>query len=86
MNPLFSRSKAPPGRASMVKGWITERFGLSAPDLVSIAELACHEPGCPPVETVMTVYAADSQRRTFRLHKPLAQIAAADIAALEAQP
>lgn len=86
MKPLFSRSKAPPGRASMVKGWITERLGLSDADLVSVAELACHEPGCPPIETVVTVHGADGQRRTWRLHKPVAEITAADVAALEAHP
>jgi hypothetical protein len=86
MKNLFSRSKAPPGRASMLKGWITERFGLSDADLVSVAELACHEPGCPPIETVVTVHGADGQRRTWRLHKPVAEITAADVEALEAHP
>lgn len=86
MKPLFSRSKTPPGRAAMVKGWITERFALSDADLVSVAELACHEPGCPPIETVVTVHGADGQRRTWRLHKPVAEITAADVEALEAHP
>ncbi len=86
MKTLFSRSKAPPGRASLIKGWITERFGLSDADLVSVAELACHEPGCPPIETVVTVHGADGQRRTWRLHKPVAEITATDVEALEAHP
>jgi predicted GNAT family acetyltransferase len=86
MKNLFSRSKAPPGQASMVKGWVTERFGLSDADLVSVAELACHEPGCQPIETVVTVHGADGQRRTWRLHKPVAEITAADVEALEAHP
>jgi len=86
MKNLFSRSKAPPGRASMLKGWMTERFGLSDADLISVAELACHKPGCPPIETVVTVHGADGQRRTWRLHKPVAEITAADVEALEAHP
>ena len=86
MKSLFSRSKAPPGRTSMVKGWITEGLNLSDADLVSIAELACYEPGCPPIETVVTVHGADGQRRTWRLHKPLVEITAADVAALETHP
>jgi len=86
MKTLFSRIKAPPGRTSMLNGWITECFGLSAADVVSVAELACHEPGCPPMETVVTVQGADGQRRTWRLHKPVTEITAADVEALEAHP
>jgi len=74
---MFSRSKTPPGRASMVKGWITEGLNLSD----AIAELTCHEPGCPPIETVVTVHGADGQRRTWRLHMPVAEITTADVAA-----
>ena len=70
----------------MVKDWITKRLGLSDDDLVSVAELACHEPGCPPIETVVTVHGADGQRRTWRLHKPVAEITETDVEALEAHP
>jgi len=85
MKNLFARRKAP-GRAAVVKGWVTERFGLSDADLISVAELACHEPGCPPIETVVTVHGADGHRRAWRLHKPVAEITAADVEALEAAP
>ena len=78
MTNLFTR-RAAPGRASMVKGWVTGRLGLTEADLVTVAELACHEPGCPPVETVVTVHGADGARRDWRVHKALAQIEEADI-------
>jgi hypothetical protein len=81
MTNLFARSRAP-GRAALVKGWVTARFALSEADLVSVAELACHEPGCPPIETVVTVHGADGERRTWHLHKALAEIAADDIETL----
>jgi len=84
MKSLFNRSKAP-GRAALVKGWITERFGLSVADLVSVAELACHEPGCPPIETVVTVHGTDGARCVWHLHKSLADIGADDIEALAAK-
>ncbi|MEO0818714.1 MAG: hypothetical protein AAFX86_15605 [Pseudomonadota bacterium] len=86
MKTLFSRSKAPPGKAAMVKAWVTERFELSDADLVSVAELACHETGCSPIETVVTVHGANGQRSTWRVHKPVAEITAADVAALKAHP
>ena len=65
---------------------MAERFGLSEADLVAIAELACHEPGCPPIETVVTVHESKRPLRIWRLHKPLSDIVAADIEALEALP
>ena len=78
MMDLFTR-RAPSGRAGMVKGWVTEWLGLMDVDLVTVAELACHEPGCPPVETVVSVHKADGGRRDWRIHKPLADIKEADI-------
>nr|WP_232372714.1 hypothetical protein [Acuticoccus mangrovi] len=69
----------------MVKGWVAERFGLSEADLLTIAELACHEPGCPPIETVVTVHGHDGGDRIWRIHKSLAEIDAGDIDALEAE-
>lgn len=78
MKNLFERRTAP-GRAAMLKGWVTEHLHLSEADIVTVAELACHEPGCPPVETVVTVHRSDSQRRTWHIHKPLAEVEQADI-------
>ena len=78
MRNLFTR-RAAPGRAGMIKGLVTGHLGLTEGDLVSIAELACHEPGCPPVETVVTVRRADGARRDWRVHKALAEIEEADV-------
>ena len=78
MNNLFTRRTAP-GRAGAVKGWVTECLSLAEADLVSVAELACHEPGCPPIETVVTVHASDGQRRQWHVHKPLSEVEKTDI-------
>ena len=78
MKDLFTRRTAP-GRAGMVKAWVTEHLALAEADLVTVAELACHEPGCPPVETVVTVHASDGQRRTWHVHKPLADVDKTDV-------
>ena len=78
---LFARRRAP-GRAAAVKGWVAAHLGLSEADLLTVAELACHEPGCPPVETVVTVHGADGVRRDWRIHKPLADVAKTDVIAV----
>jgi hypothetical protein len=78
MTSLFSR-RAVPGRAGQVKAWVTEHLGLTEADLVTVAELACHEPGCPPVETVVTLHGTGGARRSWRMHKALAEVERTDI-------
>ena len=78
MKNLFER-RATPGRAGVVKSWVTEHLDLAETDIVSVAELACHEPGCPPVETVVTIHGSDGQHRTCHIHRPLAEVEQTDI-------
>lgn len=47
-----------------------------------VAEIACTEPSCPPLETVITVMPATETRREWRLEKPVAEIGEDDVAAL----
>ena len=47
---------------------------IAQEDLVTVAELACVEPDCPPVETVLTVYGAEGRRRSWHIHQPLDEI------------
>ncbi len=80
MTNMFARRNAP-GRAGDVKAWVAQQLELTEADLVTVAELACHEPGCPPIETVVTVHGSDNRRRTWHIHKPLAEVEQADIVA-----
>lgn len=49
------------------------RLHLGLPDAaVTVSQLACREPGCPPVETVIAVLGTTSRRWT--IHRPLAEI------------
>jgi hypothetical protein len=73
MKNMFSRRTAN-GRAGEVKAWVTKHLALSQEDLVTVAELACVEPDCPPVETVLTVYGAEGRRRSWHIHQPLDEI------------
>ena len=73
MKNMFARRTAN-GRAGEVKAWVTKHLALSQEDLVTVAELACVEPDCPPVETVLTVYDAEGRRRSWHIHHPLDKI------------
>ena len=73
MKNLFAR-RGTPGRASQVKAWVSQHLALTEADLVTVAELACHEPGCPPIETVVTVHEPEGQQRSWHINRPLAEI------------
>lgn len=71
----------------MVKTWVSEHLDLAENDVVTVAELACHEPDCPPVETLVTLHGSNGLRKTWRLHKSLAELDEKDItAALRKDP
>ena len=79
MRGLFDRKRPDAESVRRVKALVSEQLGLHGAAALTVAELACHEPGCPPIETVVTVHGADGQRRTWRLHKPVAEITAGDV-------
>jgi hypothetical protein len=74
MKNLFARRTPPPERAGDIKVWVSKHLKLGEDDLVTVAELACHEPGCPPIESVITVYSDDGGRRSWHIHKSLAEL------------
>ena len=43
--------------------------------------LNCHEPGCPPTETVITARYADGSMKDWRIAKPLSSIEDEDVKA-----
>jgi hypothetical protein len=62
---------------------VEARALLHLPDdvVVTVTELACREPGCPDIETVVAVLKADEKPRTARIHKPIPAVTAEDLAA-----
>jgi hypothetical protein len=64
-----------------VKGWVTSALELPASTSVMVTELACSEPGCPPLETVIAVLAQEGPkgRRQHTFHKPLTDVSWADV-------
>jgi hypothetical protein len=76
---LFSQEKlkADPAKVQQLKVWIYELLQLDPEITVSISQLQCQEPGCPPIETAITILTQPAQ--TFKLHKALAEIAQNDL-------
>lgn len=78
---LFDR-KRPDGEAvRRVKTLVAGHFELPETTALSVAELRCHEPGCPPVETVITALHS-GEKRDWRLPKAIDQVTAEDVAQL----
>lgn len=65
-----------------VIAWFTERFFLNDEITVSVNEIACIKQGCPPLETVIGIFAEGASRR-FKFQKPLAAMTMADVYALD---
>lgn len=47
---------------------------------MTVAELRCAEPGCPPVETVVAVLGAPGgSPRQWKIHKPMSEVTRGDV-------
>lgn len=86
MKNMFAPRDRSPGRASEIKAWVIEYLKLGESELVSVAELTCHEPDCPPVETVVTVHRDGGQRQSWKIHKPMSEVGQADVMAFLSKP
>ena len=83
---LFKRKPPPdPELTGRVKGWVEALMGLSEADTVMVAELACKDPGCADLETVVTVIRADRRQFVLRFPGPLADVTEVAVQSLAPQ-
>ncbi|MCW6004442.1 hypothetical protein K1W54_07570 [Micromonospora sp. CPCC 205371] len=69
-----------------LKAAVRDVLSLDDSDTVVIQQLACAEPGCPPVETVVAVLSATEAPRRWTIHKPTADVTGDDIRVTLTQP
>jgi hypothetical protein len=80
---LFNRRPRPDAQAlAQLKAWVAAMMSLGDKDHIAIAELACHEPGCPDLETVVTVTYADRRRFVLRFPSSVVGVTEADVRSL----
>lgn len=69
--------------AATIKDWAARAFGLENGTPMTVAELRCTEPGCPPVETVIAILGASgSSRRSprqYKVHEPMSEVTFEDV-------
>ncbi|MBE7382274.1 MAG: hypothetical protein F6J95_012800 [Leptolyngbya sp. SIO1E4] len=76
---LFSQSKPQhnPAALQQLKSWIYDLLKLDPEVSISVSQLQCKEPGCPPIETVITILSQPAQQ--YKIHKALDDIVLADV-------
>jgi nitrate reductase molybdenum cofactor assembly chaperone NarJ/NarW len=78
---MLGLKKKSPDRAAAherLRAWTRERFTLADDETVSVSQIACSAPGCPPVETHVVFWTL-AGRHQFKIFKPLAEVAADDV-------
>ncbi|MEL7495570.1 MAG: hypothetical protein AAGJ95_16620, partial [Cyanobacteria bacterium J06554_11] len=76
---LFSQSRLKPNSAALqqLKTWVYDLLKLD-PDIdISVGQLQCREPDCPPIETVITVLSQFAQQ--YKIHNVLDDIELVDL-------
>ncbi len=76
---MFDNKKTNPEIIRNLKIVFTEKFSVSKDSTIGVAELRCHEPNCPPVETVFTVRTPDGSIQDWRISKSASEIQIKDI-------
>ena len=79
MTMLAFAKKSPEHIAALdrVREWVRARFALGEAAIL-VAEVACAEPGCPPIETVIAFWSAE-RRHHFKVFKPVVEVTADDL-------
>ncbi len=80
---MFNKKKPKVEAIRNLKNLFTKKFKLTESTILNVAELNCHEPGCPPTETVITARTKDKLTNIWRIHKPIEEILESDINLLD---
>ncbi|MEU6352419.1 hypothetical protein ABZ896_24360 [Streptomyces sp. NPDC047072] len=80
MPPGFGPSTPTPHLREL-KETVRTLLGLDDDTAVVIRRLACTEPGCPPLETVVAVLPMNGPARRWTLHQPADEITEDDLRA-----
>jgi hypothetical protein len=70
--------------ARRIKEWVREVLAPGDEVTILVSELACSEPGCPPIETVIALFRGRDDTTKYTIHRPSAEITREDIAGLSA--
>lgn len=84
-NPIAPKRGGYSAFISRIREWTCEALALNEATLISVNELACPEPGCPPRETVILAMPDGAAPIRARIHKTMAEVTADDVRAALAE-
>ena len=61
----------------MLKTWIYDLLKLDQTIDISVGQLQCKEPDCPPIEPVITILSQPAQQ--YKIHKALEDVELVDL-------
>lgn len=73
------RERAPRVDTSALRQIVREELELGDDDTITVSEMACTKPGCPPQETVITVFPAGEETYLIRVCKAIADVEPMDV-------
>ncbi|MCJ2107755.1 hypothetical protein MKK70_20725 [Methylobacterium sp. E-041] len=79
-----ARSAEQAQRAKLLKVACSDALGLGAEDAITVNEIACADPGCPDIETVVLVMRAGEPTRAIRIRAPMDAVGEAELERLVA--
>ena len=77
----FGGSKPEAEALRRVKAWAVAALGASAETAFAVNEIACTDPSCPGIETVILVMEPGRKTRALKVAKPLDAVTAEDVQA-----
>ncbi|NHT78539.1 hypothetical protein C8J35_111127 [Rhizobium sp. PP-F2F-G38] len=79
VNPLARNGASVINSARSIKSWARQLLALPDEAVVTVSELACHVPGCPPKETVILVM-QDTDMLQVSIHMAMKDVSEQDLA------
>jgi hypothetical protein len=62
-----------------VKAWVAAAAGLPGDAVLAVNEIACADPSCPGVETVVLLMRPGEKTRAYKVPKALSEVTEQDI-------
>jgi hypothetical protein len=75
----FRPQRVEPEAISRIRGWALQALGDSPGVSISVNEIACRDPACPGVETIILIMAPGQRTRACKITKTLEDVTEADV-------
>ncbi len=74
-----ARSAAQVASAAALKTRLVEAFALGPEDALAVNEIACADPGCPDLETIVLVMRVGEPTRALKIRRPIQAVEPMDL-------